>query len=109
MEISLHCGAHFLSARYRGKISSSTARRACSARAALVTRGVPSSPGAGGSRHVGRVVDPSVRDDGDPEPDLQLASETAALDAAPAEESVPRERDSDGEVGESMRQRLLAR
>ncbi|HEY5372541.1 MAG TPA: peptidoglycan DD-metalloendopeptidase family protein [Polyangiaceae bacterium] len=54
-------------------------------------------------------MDPSVRDDGDPEPDLQLASETAALDAAPAEEFVPRERDSDGEVGESMRQRLLAR
>ena len=54
-------------------------------------------------------MDPSVRDDGDPEPDLQLASETAALDAAPTGEFVPRERDSDGEVGESMRQRLLAR
>jgi murein DD-endopeptidase MepM/ murein hydrolase activator NlpD len=55
---------------------------------------VPSSPGAGGSRHVGRVVDPSVRDDGDPEPDLQLASEAAA-DAAARDESA--------------RERLLAR
>ncbi len=54
-------------------------------------------------------MDPSVRDDGDPEPDLQLASETAAVNAAPAEEFVPRERDSSGEVGESMRQRLVAR
>jgi len=70
---------------------------------------VPSSPGAGGSRHVGRVVDPSVRDDGDPEPDLQLTSETAALDAAPPEEFVSRERDSAGEAGESMRERLVAR
>jgi len=48
---------------------------------------VSSSPGAGGSRHVGRVVDPSVRDDGDPEPDLQLASE-AATEVAAEEESV---------------------
>lgn len=46
---------------------------------------VPSSPGAGGSRHVGRIVDPSVRDDGDPEPDLQLASEVTADPARTAE------------------------
>ncbi|HEX3854086.1 MAG TPA: peptidoglycan DD-metalloendopeptidase family protein [Polyangiaceae bacterium] len=54
-------------------------------------------------------MDPSVRDDGDPEPDLQLASETAALDAAPAEEFVSRERDSGSPAGESMRERLMAR
>ncbi|HEY4102280.1 MAG TPA: hypothetical protein VGM44_00250, partial [Polyangiaceae bacterium] len=66
---------------------------------------MPSSPGAGGSRHVGRVVDPSVRDDGDPEPDLQLASEPAARELAP-EESV-RQRSLGG--AESMRERLLAR
>ncbi|MEI9941220.1 MAG: peptidoglycan DD-metalloendopeptidase family protein [Pseudomonadota bacterium] len=55
---------------------------------------MPSSPGAGGSRHVGRVVDPSVRDDGDPEPDLQLAPPATANEAAP---------------DESARERLLAR
>ena len=66
---------------------------------------VPSSPGAGGSRHVGRVVDPSVRDDGDPEPDLQLASDVAAREAAP-DESV---RVPSPESGETARERLLAR
>src|SRR6188768_1443033 len=54
-------------------------RSACTATPASVS----SAPGAGGPRHVGRVVDPSVRDDGDPEPDLQLASEAAADEAAP--------------------------
>jgi murein DD-endopeptidase MepM/ murein hydrolase activator NlpD len=66
---------------------------------------VPSSPGAGGSRHVGRVVDPSVRDDGDPEPDLQLASEEAANEAV-ADESA---RAPSTERLESARDRLLAR
>jgi len=64
---------------------------------------VPSSPGAGGSRHVGSVVDPSVRDDGDPEPDLQLASEPAALDQAAPDEFARASR------GERTRERLLAR
>src|SRR6478752_6506638 len=66
---------------------------------------VPSSPGAGGSRHVGRVVDPSVRDDGDPEPDLQLASEESANQAAPETSA----RASQSEGGERARERLLAR
>jgi len=67
---------------------------------------VPSSPGAGGSRHVGRVVDPSVRDDGDPEPDLQLASEVAAQDEAAPDEFARALRH---EGGERARERLLAR
>jgi murein DD-endopeptidase MepM/ murein hydrolase activator NlpD len=66
---------------------------------------VPSSPGAGGSRHVGRVVDPSVRDDGDPEPDLQLTSEAAAEEAAPDESAHA----PPTEAGERARERLLAR
>lgn len=37
----------------------------------------------GGSRHVGRVIDPSVREDGDPEPELELAQEPAKGAAAP--------------------------
>lgn len=51
-------------------------------------------------------MDPSVRDDGDPEPDLQLASDAAPAEAAP-DESAPREPGSDG--GERARERLLAR
>ena len=66
---------------------------------------VPSAPGAGGSRHVGRVVDPSVRDDGDPEPDLQLASDQAAEEAA-TDESAPRRARG---TGQSVRERMLAR
>jgi len=66
---------------------------------------VPSSPGAGGSRHVGRVVDPSVRDDGDPEPDLQLTSEATAEEAAPDESAHA----PGSEAGERARERLLAR
>jgi len=50
-------------------------------------------------------VDPSVRDDGDPEPDLQLASEAAA-DEAVSDESV---RALSSEAGERARERLLAR
>jgi murein DD-endopeptidase MepM/ murein hydrolase activator NlpD len=51
-------------------------------------------------------VDPSVRDDGDPEPDLQLASDNAADDAAP-DESVPHKPVGDG--AQSVRERLVAR
>jgi len=50
-------------------------------------------------------VDPSVRDDGDPEPDLQLASEEAASEAAPDESA----RASHDERTERARERLLAR
>ncbi len=67
---------------------------------------MPSSPGAGGSRHVGRVVDPSVRDDGDPEPDLQLASDVAAGPGAP-DEPIPHRPVGDG--AQSVRERLVAR
>src|SRR5450432_4397940 len=69
-------------------------------------RPVPSSPGAGGSRHVGRVVDPSVRDDGDPEPDLQLASDAVPGDAAPGESVLER---PVGDGAQSVRERLVAR
>ena len=51
-------------------------------------------------------MDPSVRDDGDPEPDLQLASD-AAPDEAATEESIARGSASQG--GERARERLLAR
>jgi murein DD-endopeptidase MepM/ murein hydrolase activator NlpD len=50
-------------------------------------------------------VDPSVRDEGDPEPDLQLASDTAADDAP--DESVPRRPAVDG--APSVRERLVTR
>src|SRR5258708_3869503 len=33
---------------------------------------VASPPGAGGSRYVGRVVDPDVREDGETEPEVEL-------------------------------------
>jgi murein DD-endopeptidase MepM/ murein hydrolase activator NlpD len=36
---------------------------------------VASTPLPGGSRHVGRVIDPSVRDDGEPEPAVELEAE----------------------------------
>ena len=51
-------------------------------------------------------MDPSVRDDGDLEPDLQLASEVAATDEAAPDESA---RASRSEGGERARERLLAR
>ncbi|HTA91132.1 MAG TPA: M23 family metallopeptidase [Polyangiaceae bacterium] len=51
-------------------------------------------------------MDPSVRDDGDPEPDLQLASDSA-VDDAKAEDSV-RQRPS-GDGVQSVRERLVAR
>ena len=51
-------------------------------------------------------MDPSVRDDGDPEPDLQLASDAAPAEAAP-DESAQREAGSEGSG--RARERLLAR
>ncbi|MET0793783.1 MAG: peptidoglycan DD-metalloendopeptidase family protein [Polyangiaceae bacterium] len=53
-------------------------------------------------------MDPSVRDDGDLEPDLQLASEAAADPAAP-DESVPHGLRSSDDNGSRARERLLAR
>lgn len=41
-----------------------------------------SPPLPGGSRHVGRVIDPSVREDGEPEPALELNSERLAGESA---------------------------
>ena len=52
-------------------------------------------------------MDPSVRDDGDLEPDLQLASEAVA-DEARSDESVPRSLRDAGD-GARARERLLAR
>src|SRR4051812_2037370 len=102
----LHCRKPFSSGGYQGRFWRGSACCACPARRPLLPRVVPSSPGAGGPRHVGRVVDPSVRDDGDPEPDLQLASEVAALDEAAPDESTRAPRN---EGGERARERLLAR
>jgi murein DD-endopeptidase MepM/ murein hydrolase activator NlpD len=51
-------------------------------------------------------VDPSVRDDGDPEPDLQLAPDSAVDEAAP-EGSISRPPAGDGV--QSVRDRLVAR
>ena len=45
-----------------------------------------SPPGAGGSRYAGRVVDPDVRDDGETEPEVELAP-SAGVEAAPATEA----------------------
>jgi murein DD-endopeptidase MepM/ murein hydrolase activator NlpD len=52
-------------------------------------------------------VDPSVRDDGDPEPDLQLTSEVAPTEVAPADALALR--GSSVEGGERARDRLVAR
>ncbi|HTU59122.1 MAG TPA: hypothetical protein VMF89_11825, partial [Polyangiales bacterium] len=41
-----------------------------------------SPPLPGGSRHVGRVIDPSVREDGEPEPALELNQERLAGESA---------------------------
>ncbi|MEO8905483.1 MAG: M23 family metallopeptidase [Polyangiaceae bacterium] len=51
-------------------------------------------------------MDPSVRDDGDLEPDLQLTSETAAAEAAPTDDSVLR---AAGDGAAAVRERLVAR
>ncbi len=45
-----------------------------------------SSPLPGGSRHVGRVIDPSVREDGEPDPALELDPEPPAGVAPPSTE-----------------------
>jgi murein DD-endopeptidase MepM/ murein hydrolase activator NlpD len=52
-------------------------------------------------------VDPSVRDDGDPEPDLQLTSDVVANEATSTDELVLRVPAVDG--AESVRERLVAR
>ena len=48
-------------------------------------RRVTISSRSGGPRHVGRVVDPLVRDDGEVEPDLQLAGEQSTKNATPGQ------------------------
>src|ERR1700744_2568685 len=53
---------------------------------------VASPPDAGGSRYVGRVVDPDVREDGETEPEVELnpspkqAAAVADADSAPGPE-----------------------
>ncbi|MFZ5897168.1 MAG: peptidoglycan DD-metalloendopeptidase family protein [Myxococcota bacterium] len=42
-----------------------------------------SSPLPGGSRHVGRVIDPSVREDGEPEPAVELEANRPSVDPEP--------------------------
>jgi murein DD-endopeptidase MepM/ murein hydrolase activator NlpD len=43
---------------------------------------VASSPLPGGSRHVGRVIDPSVREDGEPEPAVELEANRPVAESA---------------------------
>jgi len=66
---------------------------------------VASPPDAGGSRYVGRVVDPDVREDGETEPEVELNSSPAASPVEPSPKA-------DAEVrsrGAEMRERLLAK
>jgi len=62
---------------------------------------VASSPEAG-PRHVGRVIDPTAREDGEAEPDLQL-------DPAFAEERAATPKHEGPARGQAVRERLLAR
>lgn len=83
-----------------------------------------SPPDAGGSRYVGRVVDPDVREDGETEPEVELnpspklppVVETAAESSEPAAEPVaeqpppePVSRPETSSRGAEVRERLLAR
>ncbi len=63
-------------------------------RAAARPRLVASQPVPGGARHVGRVVDPLARDDGETEPELQLDGELHAETAAEAAQEA--EKSADG-------------
>ena len=49
-----------------------------------------STPLPGGSRHVGRVIDPSVRDDGEPEPAVELEAESPGESSEVVSEPVGR-------------------
>lgn len=70
---------------------------------------VASSPLPGGPRHVGRVIDPSVREDGEPEPSLELAGDVPP--PAQAEEREPAGPSEPATLtrGNSLRERLLER
>ena len=48
-----------------------------------------SPPGAGGSRYVGRVVDPDVRDDGETEPEVELNPSPRLAPAVTADDDRP--------------------
>ncbi len=82
---------------------------------------VASPPGAGGSRHAGRVVDPDVRDDGEMEPEVELnpsprpapavissGAEAGAPDAEPLAAESPSRPEAAGR-GAEVRERLLAK
>lgn len=67
-----------------------------------------STPLPGGPRHVGRVIDPSVREDGENEPSLEL--ETERPSATPATASEPKLESAAPPLrGAQLRERLLER
>lgn len=66
---------------------------------------VSSTPEPAGSRHVGRVIDPSVREDGDPEPELSLA----ASSPEPSELGTEPPPEVGASRGGRVRERLLER
>lgn len=72
--------------------------------AAARPRLVASQPGPGGARHVGRIVDPLARDDGETEPELQLdaevSPESTTSGAADPENSAPIAAEEPAEVEE---------
>lgn len=59
------------------------------------------SSGSNGPRHVGRVVDPLVRDDGELEPDLQLAGEGKSLGPQADAEAPVTTRHGDGQQADA--------
>jgi murein DD-endopeptidase MepM/ murein hydrolase activator NlpD len=69
---------------------------------------VASSPLPGGPRHVGRVIDPSVREDGEREPSLELATEPPRV-ATPDAPGPELEDASPLVRGTLLRERLLER
>ncbi|HVY29403.1 MAG TPA: M23 family metallopeptidase [Polyangiaceae bacterium] len=76
-----------------------------------------SPPDAGGSRYVGRVVDPDVREDGETEPEVELKPspklpgvvEVATEASEPEPSPAPVSRPDTSSRGAEVRERLLAR
>src|SRR5688572_33062316 len=72
---------------------------------------VASRPDAPSSRHVGKIVDPLARDDGELEPDFSKVepSEGEESQAAPDAAATPDEDDAQASRGAKVRERLLLR
>src|SRR5688572_12582710 len=72
---------------------------------------VASRPDAPSSRHVGKIVDPLAREDGELEPDFSEVepSEGEESQAAPDAAATPDEDDAQASRGAKVRERLLLR